>query len=73
MLSYIVFNEAHCLTEKGYEYTPCYKRVLLDKIYGHVSKIAVTTTVTDEVIKITEFLYLISFSIFLRFIDETFQ
>ncbi|OAD59223.1 ATP-dependent DNA helicase Q5 [Eufriesea mexicana] len=52
ILSYIVFNEAHCLSELGYDYTPCYKRInTFDKIYEYIPKIAVTTTVTDEVIQ----------------------
>lgn len=55
ILSYIVFNEAHCLSELGYDYTPCYKKInTFDKIYEYIPKIAVTTTVTDEVIKIAK-------------------
>ncbi|XP_012141991.2 ATP-dependent DNA helicase Q5 isoform X1 [Megachile rotundata] len=52
ILSYIVFNEAHCLSTLGYEYTPDYKKIFeLDKICASIPQIAVTTTVTDEVIK----------------------
>ena len=53
MLSYVVFDEAHCLSEWGYEYMPSYMKISLpDKIYGYVPRIALTTTVTDKVIKI---------------------
>ncbi|XP_076650418.1 ATP-dependent DNA helicase Q5 isoform X2 [Halictus rubicundus] len=52
LLYYIVFNEAHCLSEWGYEYIPCYKNInLLDKIYENIPRVAVTTTVTHEVIE----------------------
>ncbi|XP_076299105.1 ATP-dependent DNA helicase Q5-like isoform X2 [Lasioglossum baleicum] len=52
LLSYIVFNEAHCLSERGYEYIPCYKNVnVFNKINGRVPRVAVTTTVTHEVIE----------------------
>ncbi|XP_031840604.1 ATP-dependent DNA helicase Q5 [Nomia melanderi] len=52
LLSYIVFNEAHCLSEWGYEYTPFYKDInsYID-ICGNVPIVAVTTTVTDKVIE----------------------
>ncbi|KOC60962.1 ATP-dependent DNA helicase Q5 [Habropoda laboriosa] len=52
LLAYIVFNEAHCLSQWGYEYTSCYKRInTFVKIYGYVPRIAVTTTVTYKVIE----------------------
>ncbi|CAK9795524.1 ATP-dependent DNA helicase Q5 [Anthophora plagiata] len=52
LLAYIVFNEAHCLSEWGYEYTPCYKRInTFVEIYGYVPRIAVTTIVTHKVIE----------------------
>ncbi|XP_015435604.1 PREDICTED: ATP-dependent DNA helicase Q5-like [Dufourea novaeangliae] len=52
ILSYIVFNDAHCLSEWGYEYTPSYKNInLFDKIYGYVPRVAITTTVTNKVIE----------------------
>ena len=52
MLSYVVFDEAHCLSEWGYEYMPSYKKIsLFDKIYGYVPRIAVTTTVADKVVE----------------------
>ena len=52
MLSYVVFDEAHCLSEWGYQYMPSYKKIsLFNNIYGFVPRIAVTTTVTDKVVK----------------------
>ncbi|XP_068977533.1 ATP-dependent DNA helicase Q5-like [Bombus flavifrons] len=52
LLSYIVFNESHCLSEWGYDFKPGYKdiNVFNDKL-KFVPKIAVTTTVTDKVTK----------------------
>ncbi|CAK9824395.1 ATP-dependent DNA helicase Q5 [Anthophora retusa] len=52
LLAYIVFNEAHCISEWGYEYTPCYKRInTFVEIYGYVPRIAVTPIVTHKVIE----------------------
>ncbi|XP_076173854.1 ATP-dependent DNA helicase Q5 isoform X2 [Ptiloglossa arizonensis] len=52
ILSYIVFNEAHCLSKWGYEYTVSYKEInSLNKIYKYIPKIAVTTTVIDKVLE----------------------
>ena len=53
LLSYIVFNETHCLSEWGYDYKPGYKNInTFNKVLEHVPKIAVTTTVTNKVTKI---------------------
>lgn len=51
-MSYIVFNESHCLSEWGYDFKPGYKDInaFNDKL-KFVPKIAVTTTVTDKVLK----------------------
>ncbi|XP_076677182.1 uncharacterized protein LOC143373642 isoform X3 [Andrena cerasifolii] len=52
ILSYVVFDEAHCLSKWGYEYISSYKKIsLFNKIYGYVPRIAVTTTVTDKVVE----------------------
>ena len=55
LLSHIVFNETHCLSEWGYDYKPGYKDINIsfrNKVLEHVPKIAVTTTVTHKVTKI---------------------
>ncbi|XP_076240987.1 ATP-dependent DNA helicase Q5 [Calliopsis andreniformis] len=50
IISYIVFNEAHCLSEKGYDYRASYKKILsFHKIYGHISQIIISVLDTDEV------------------------
>ncbi|XP_043790322.1 ATP-dependent DNA helicase Q5-like isoform X2 [Apis laboriosa] len=52
ILSYIVFNEVHCISEWGYEYIPCYAKIIkIHEIYKHIPKILVTTTVTYKVIE----------------------
>ncbi|CAD1479080.1 unnamed protein product, partial [Heterotrigona itama] len=60
LLSHIVFNETHCLSEWGYDYKPGYKDINIsfrNKVLEHVPKIAVTTTVTNKVtIDICKFL-----------------
>ncbi|XP_043508040.1 ATP-dependent DNA helicase Q5-like isoform X1 [Frieseomelitta varia] len=58
LLSHIVFNETHCLSEWGYDYKPGYKNInTFNKVLEHVPKIAVTTTVTNKVmIDICKFL-----------------
>ncbi|XP_031773790.1 ATP-dependent DNA helicase Q5-like [Apis florea] len=52
ILSYIVFNEVHCISEWGYEYIPCYAKIIkIHEIYKHIPKILITTTVTYKVIE----------------------
>ncbi|XP_054014092.1 ATP-dependent DNA helicase Q5-like [Hylaeus anthracinus] len=52
VLSYIVFDEAHCLSKWGYEYKPSYKKIsVLHGICMGVPTVWVTTTVTDMVIE----------------------
>ncbi|XP_043265417.1 ATP-dependent DNA helicase Q5-like isoform X2 [Colletes gigas] len=49
ILSYIVFNEAHRLSEWGYDYTVSYQGLCLFHI--SIPKVVVTTTVTDKVLE----------------------
>ncbi|XP_076303708.1 uncharacterized protein LOC143221928 isoform X2 [Lasioglossum baleicum] len=52
LLLYVVFNEAHCVSEQGHEYIPCYKKITsLNNVYGSVPRVAVTTAVTHEIIE----------------------
>ncbi|XP_076630525.1 ATP-dependent DNA helicase Q5 isoform X2 [Colletes latitarsis] len=52
ILSYIVFNEAHRLSEWGYDYTVNYQGLcLFENIYISIPKVVVTTTVTDKVLE----------------------
>ncbi|XP_076382617.1 ATP-dependent DNA helicase Q5 [Megalopta genalis] len=51
LLSYIVFNEAHSLSEWGYDYVPCYGRIRrFNRMCGNVPRVAITTTVNNKVI-----------------------
>lgn len=55
ILSYIVFNEVHCISEWGYEYIPCYAKIIkIHEIYKHIPKILITTTVSYKVIKLIQ-------------------